>query len=56
MAAIKQKMSKQVKTRKVACIVMGYLWKTKMVKVGVCILSALGELMTNCAELDCDDD
>ena len=40
-------MSKQVNTRTVACIVMDYLLKTKMVKVGACVCSVIGGLITN---------
>ena len=44
-------MSKQVKARTVACIVMDYLRKTKMVKVVVCVSSAIGGLMTIALDL-----
>ena len=51
MTAIKKRMSKQLKARAVACIVMDYLRKTKMVKVGVCVCSVIGGLMTNALDL-----
>ena len=51
MTAIKKKMKKQVKARTVACIVMDYLRKTKMVKVGACVCSVIGGLMTNAQDL-----
>ena len=43
--------SKQVKARTVACSIMDYLRKTKMMKVGICIFSVTGGLMTNALNL-----
>ena len=51
MRAITQKMSMQVKARIVACIVIDYLLKTKMVKVSACVCSVIGGLMTNALNL-----
>ena len=51
MTAMKYKMSKQVKARTVSCIVLHYLRKTKVVKVGACACSVIGGLMTNALDL-----
>ena len=51
MTAIKQRMSKQMNARTVACIVMDYLQKTKMAKVGVCVYSVIGGLLKNALHL-----
>ena len=44
-------MSKQVNARTVACTVMDYLRKTKMLKVGACACSVIGGLMTKALDL-----